>query len=116
MPVQHTQTTATPQTASGADDTLELSSFTQNIVALESVFGKMESEVFAEDPRTDRLNIYQSEAQSLLGELQAQQARAVALCGIGDENVQRLQQVLTGRLGGVVKKGGRDCTGQPAQA
>ena len=104
MPEQRIQTTETKKISDVSEDNLELSSFTQNIVALEAVFGKMEAEIFGDEPKTDRLNIYQSEAQSLLSELQAQQARAVALRGVDDENVQRLQRLLTGRLGGVTKR------------
>jgi hypothetical protein len=87
-----------------SDNELELSSFTQNIVAFEAILAKMETEISGQNPSTDRLNIYQSEAQSLLRELQAQQARAVALRGIDDANVQRLQGLLTIRLGGVVQR------------
>ncbi|MET0940935.1 MAG: hypothetical protein ABWY13_06180 [Mesorhizobium sp.] len=86
------------------DKLLELSSFTQNITALEAILGKMEAEIFGPAPSTDRLNIFQSEARSLLTELQAQQARAVALRGVDDANVQRLQRLLTVRLEAVVQK------------
>jgi hypothetical protein len=86
------------------NEDFELGSFTQNVALLESVVTRMEKEVSSEDPNPDRLNIFQTEAQSLLYELQPQQARAVELRGVEDENVRRLQNVLLKRFGGVIQK------------
>jgi hypothetical protein len=83
---------------------LELASFTQNIAAFEAILGKMEAEVSAPVPNVDRLIIYQSEIQSMLAEIQSQQARAVALRGPEDGNVQRFQAILSNRLGKVISK------------
>lgn len=90
--------------ANSLNDDLELSSFTQNIAAFENIVSKMENEVNSSNPNADRLNIYQSEAKSILSELQAQQERAVASRGLGDADVQRLQSLLKDRLMQVIIK------------
>jgi len=86
------------------NENFELGSFTQNIVLLESAVNRMEKEFDSGDPNPDRLNIYQSEVQSLLGELKAQQARVVAARGTQDENVQRLQHLLHKRIGAILDR------------
>jgi hypothetical protein len=103
MPTRTTDK-ASPHLIRIEGEDFELGSFTQNIVLLESVVTRMEKEVFGANPNPDRLNIFQTEAQSLLYELQAQQARVVTLRGAEDENVRRLQNVISNRIGAVIRK------------
>jgi hypothetical protein len=82
----------------------ELTSFTQNIVTLESLLFRIETEIFLSNPNIGRVGIFISEMQSLKPELDAQQKRVVAKHGGGDENVQRLQSLLAGRLTPIVAR------------
>jgi hypothetical protein len=86
------------------DENIELRSFPNNIDNLETLIGKMEIEVFSSDPNIDRLTIYQSDIQSILGELKSQRQRAFDTSGESDPHVQRLQQLLGGRLVTVSRK------------
>jgi hypothetical protein len=83
---------------------VEVSSFPQNIAALEAIIGKMEAEFSSLAPKVDRLAIYQSDVQSMLEEVKAQQARAIAANGSADRDVQRLQLLLSTRVAGIVEK------------
>jgi hypothetical protein len=82
----------------------ELTSFSQNIVTLESLLFRIETEIFLSNPNIGRVGIFISEMQSLKPELDVQQKRVVAKHGDGDENVQRLQSLLTGRLPPIVAR------------
>jgi hypothetical protein len=93
------------ESAAGAITTdPELASFTQNIVKLESLLFRTETEIFLAKPNIDRLRIFLSEMQSLQPELHAQQQRVMAQHGAEDGNVQRLQSLLSGRLMAIVKR------------
>jgi len=88
---------------SQAQEEVELASFAQNINTFSSIVARMETEISNENPNVDRLNIYRSEVESMLGELETQQQRAIDLRGENDECVQNLQHILSTRLAKVVE-------------
>lgn len=87
-----------------AQEEVELASFAQNVNTFSHIVARMEAEISNGNPNVDRLNIYRSEVESMLGELQAQQRRAIDLRGEKDDCVQSLQHILLVRLTKVVEE------------
>lgn len=83
-------------------DDVEMASFTQNIMMLESIIFRIESELLLDSPNTSRLAIFLSEMWALQKELSTQQIRAVEVNGTSDDRVQRLQFLLGGRVTAIV--------------
>ena len=83
---------------------LELASFAQNLVTLESLLFRTNRELSAPEVNLGRIAVYQSEMQSIKGELIVQQRRVIDEFGLEDPRVVRLQGLLAGPVKEIISK------------